>query len=150
MLRVLYFPFVHQPVDERERKWLAHTRQSLSPESSTHFSPPARVGPFPSYNNNYYKRGTQKSISLCIFSLNLTPPPPPPRDNHREKKLKFFFRESFVLSMEWAGMGVGGRTSPTNPETSFLRERGIVGLGVDMRTNGRRPGRESGERRKDG
>jgi hypothetical protein len=44
--------------------------------------------------------------------------------------------------MEWAGMGVGGRTSPTNPETSFLRERGIVGLGVDMRTNGRRRGRE--------
>jgi hypothetical protein len=40
--------------------------------------------------------------------------------------------------MEWAGTGVGGRTSPTNPETSFLRERGIVGLGVDMRTNGRR------------
>jgi hypothetical protein len=44
--------------------------------------------------------------------------------------------------MEWAGMGVGGRTSPTNPETSFLRERGIVGLGVDMRTNGRWRGRE--------
>jgi hypothetical protein len=81
-----------------------------------------------------------QKASLCIFSLQLNPPAP--LENLREKKLKFFFRESFVLSMEWAGMGVGGRTSPTNPETSFLRERGIVGLGVDMRTNGRWRGRE--------
>ena len=140
MLRVLYFPFVHQPADERERKWLAHTRQSLSPESSTHFSPPARVGPFPSYNNNYYKRGTHKRHLSLHFLSQLNPPAP--LENLRKKKLKFFFRESFVLSMEWAGTGVGGRTSPTNPETSFLRERGIVGLGVDMRTNGRWRGRE--------